>query len=98
MSAYRDIVIGDVHGCRDELHELLRVVGYRAPDRLVFTGDLVDRGPDSVGVVRDVRKLGAVAVMGNHDEWYARYYAHETRGRNPMARIAAKVAIYDRLN
>lgn len=79
-------VIGDVHGCRRELETLLDRLGYeilrdeegRAIDarhregrRVVFVGDLVDRGPDVVGVLRlamgMVASGAALAVPGNHE-------------------------------
>jgi len=79
-------VIGDVHGCRAELEELLARLGYgitrddrgRAVDashpegrRAVFVGDLVDRGPDSPGVLRLVMGMvaasNALCVSGNHE-------------------------------
>ena len=63
----RLIVIGDVHGCREELQVLLRVCDYRLGDVLVFLGDLVTKGPDSQGVVQMARELGAYTVRGNHD-------------------------------
>ena len=79
-------VVGDVHGCRTELEELLTELGYalrrdgegRAVDaehpagrRAVFVGDLVDRGPDSPGVLRLVMGMvaagHALCVPGNHE-------------------------------
>ncbi|HEX8909086.1 MAG TPA: metallophosphoesterase, partial [Anaeromyxobacteraceae bacterium] len=60
----RTIVVGDVHGCLEELDELLRLVELRPGfDRLVFVGDLLDRGPDSLGVVRRARELRARSVL-----------------------------------
>jgi hypothetical protein len=86
----RTIVIGDVHGCLAELQELLDRAAPVSGDRLVFLGDLLDRGPDPVGVLHLVRSLGAECVMGNHEEKHLRYAAHEARRRtdpryrNPM--------------
>jgi protein phosphatase len=79
-------IIGDVHGCYDELIELLGVLGYAEQPggawrhtegrKLVFVGDLVDRGPKSPWVVRlaiESTKAGtAICVPGNHDVKFMR--------------------------
>lgn len=90
----RKIFIGDVHGCRDELIELLNRLAPAAEDRVVLLGDLLDRGPDPVGVVRLARELGADCLLGNHEEKALRWLRHEQRRavepdyRNPMRPIA----------
>lgn len=63
----RTIIVGDVHGCADELVQLLEVVRFDTGDRLVFVGDLVARGPDSLGVLDVVHEKGALFVRGNHE-------------------------------
>ncbi|MFI0731816.1 polynucleotide kinase-phosphatase [Streptomyces sp. NPDC021225] len=90
-------IIGDIHGCRSELETLLGRLGY-ALDRdtlgrpvdathpegrtAVFVGDLVDRGPDSPGVLRLVMGMvasgAALCVPGNHENKLGRYL----KGRN----------------
>jgi serine/threonine protein phosphatase 1 len=70
-----DIAIGDVHGRLDALEGLLRRISKEWGSRfLVFVGDLVDRGPDSAGVIARVSSLvnqgRAACVLGNHDELF----------------------------
>ncbi|KAL2809588.1 Metallo-dependent phosphatase-like protein [Aspergillus granulosus] len=65
----RLIVIGDVHGCKSELEQLLDQVAFDAKhDHLIFTGDLIEKGPDSAGVVDLARDYNASCVRGNHED------------------------------
>ncbi|MCX2185355.1 polynucleotide kinase-phosphatase [Streptomyces sp. SKN60] len=75
-------IIGDVHGCRSELETLLAKLGYvdgHHPEgrTAVFVGDLVDRGPDSPGVLRRVMGMvaagDALCVPGNHENKLGRW-------------------------
>lgn len=64
----RTIVVGDVHGCADELDDLLDHVAFASGDRLIFVGDLVARGPASLRVLDIARATGALIVRGNHEQ------------------------------
>lgn len=89
----RTIIVGDVHGCLEELEALIALLSPGASDRWIFVGDLVDRGPDSIGVVRRVIELvrsipGSAVVMGNHEE---RALSLRDRGRpggEPWTKLA----------
>jgi hypothetical protein len=64
----RYIIVGDVHGCIDELLMLLaKCKFYPESDRLIFVGDLVAKGPDSLGCLRLASDLNASSVIGNHE-------------------------------
>ena len=62
-------VVGDVHGCRETLDQLVGAVDMSADDLFVFVGDLVRKGPDSAGVVERVRAAeNMLSVRGNNEE------------------------------
>lgn len=64
----RLIAIGDVHGCSRELHDLLNKLQITDQDTLIFIGDLINRGPDSRGVLDCVQNLkNAIFILGNHE-------------------------------
>lgn len=77
--------IGDVQGCFAELEKLLAHIKFNpVEDTLWFTGDLVNRGPQSLDVLRFVRNLGDkhITVLGNHD-LHLLALAHDVRTANP---------------
>lgn len=64
----RFIIVGDVHGCVDQLEALIKKVQYeKEKDCLILIGDYVNKGPDSIGVVQACIKHQALGVLGNHD-------------------------------
>jgi hypothetical protein len=76
----KTIVVGDIHGCLDELKALVYKVGYRkGVDRFISCGDIVDRGPNSPGCVKYLMEIGAEAVLGNHDSKLLRRWEHTDR-------------------
>jgi hypothetical protein len=91
----RTVIVGDVHGCSDELERLLSHVGFGEGDRLLLVGDLVARGPDPRGVLDLLRALGGRAVRGNHEDKLLRWRAARFRGEvtplGPAHRETARV-------
>lgn len=103
-------IVGDVHGCADELAALLLSLGYDAAElrhtegrKLVFVGDLVNRGPRTVEVLRRVMPAvetgRAFAVAGNHDDmlmrWLAGRKVEETAGlRKSIAELSGEDAAF----
>jgi protein phosphatase len=99
-------IIGDVHGCYDELLELLTQLGYQAdaeagmrhPDgrRVIFVGDLVDRGPKVVATVTLARRMvtagQALCVPGNHDVKLARYLKGKSKKMQINHGLAESIA------
>jgi Calcineurin-like phosphoesterase len=79
----RTVIVGDVHGCRDELCELLDRVAFGEGDRLVSVGDLVVRGPHPAAVIDLVIRLGGRAVRGNHEDRLLRAHADPARRVGP---------------
>jgi Calcineurin-like phosphoesterase len=80
----RTIIVGDVHGCVGELRRLLDLIAIGADDRVLFVGDLVARGPDSLGVLALYREVRGQAVLGNHEfELLAAHRARQGGARRP---------------
>lgn len=105
-------IIGDVHGCADELEDLLLLLGYELKTtgkrgkrkvklrhakgrRLIFVGDLVDRGPANMDVLRLVMRAvkdeQAYCVIGNHDDKFLRWL----KGRNVQVSKSLKTSVVE---
>jgi serine/threonine protein phosphatase 1 len=100
----RVYAIGDIHGRRDLLDRLLEMIDAddlaRGGSRteLIFLGDLVDRGPDSAGVVERLIALGESRpvrfLMGNHEEVLLRALDGDTRALRFLIRIGGRETLF----
>ena len=79
----RTIIIGDIHGCIDELEELIYQLDITQDDEVISVGDVVDRGPDSKSCLDVLNNLNAIIVLGNHEEKLLRYYRHKENRHKP---------------
>ena len=85
----RKIIIGDIHGCIDELKALINQLELNPNDSLFFIGDLINKGPDSVGVVQYLYALSKTysisLILGNHEEKFLRYMQHKQTNSKALA-------------
>ena len=83
----KTIIVGDVHGCLFELEELLDRCSYHPDvDRLIFVGDLINRGNHSLEVLLLAYSLGSECVLGNHEVALLKYSeVGRTGGRGDLA-------------
>jgi serine/threonine protein phosphatase 1 len=73
------LIVGDIHGCYEELTDLLGCAGVGPADEVISVGDMIHRGPDSLRVLEFFRtRPGAVALQGNHERKHVR-----SAGRDP---------------
>ncbi|MFT5680698.1 MAG: serine/threonine protein phosphatase 1 [Myxococcota bacterium] len=76
----RRLIIGDIHGCFEELCELVAAAGLTEDDEVISVGDMVDRGPGDAAVLDFFRtRPNARAVMGNHELKHIRWRRGELR-------------------
>ena len=78
----------DVNGYLDELRSLLDLLDYlRAHERLIFVGDLINRGPDPRVVLELVAKLNADSVLGNHEFGFLKFLDTGVKARSAFATL-----------
>jgi diadenosine tetraphosphatase ApaH/serine/threonine PP2A family protein phosphatase len=94
-SGARTVVVGDVHGCLDELFALLAKCGVTPDDGVVLVGDVVAKGPDSQGVVQWARESGARAVLGNHDAHVLRACGGDPDVKGHHVKVAEQLGAAD---
>ncbi|MEM9864532.1 MAG: metallophosphoesterase, partial [Myxococcota bacterium] len=90
----RALVVGDVHGCLEELLELIDRAHLNDSETLALVGDLCNKGPDSAGVVRFARKRAALVVRGNHDERLVRAWRKGGGGKHALDAFAEDDVAY----
>lgn len=98
----RTIVVGDLHGCYEEAIALLEKCKVKASDRVIFAGDLIDRGPHNDKcidlAIRRERIQGAPScIMGNHEETHLRHQAAFVKngsvGQIPPSHVATRAQL-----
>jgi len=74
------LVIGDIHGCYEELQDLIQKAGLSEDDLILSIGDCVDRGPDTPAVLRFFNEQkNSQLIMGNHERKHVRASRHEVK-------------------
>jgi predicted MPP superfamily phosphohydrolase len=83
----RIFVVGDVHGCANELAQIVDKVQYNQDtDAMILAGDLISKGYDNPGVLRLAKAQGMYCVRGNHDDYVIRFKTFENEyGASRMA-------------
>lgn len=84
----RSIIVGDVHGCVRELEALLKEIRLDASkDRLLFIGDLINKGPFSKEAFRLFQSLPAISILGNHEYGLMKQVRGELAAKPSLPRI-----------
>ena len=74
----KQLIIGDIHGCYEELQDLLDKVGLASSDEIIAIGDIVDRGRDSTSALRFFQQTpNARSIYGNHERKHVRSFRGE---------------------
>lgn len=88
MSDSRTIIIGDIHGCFDELQELLKKTSFRrGVDRLISVGDVINKGPYSLKCLEALKSIGAEVVLGNHELGFLHFCKGQWAGNESFQKL-----------
>lgn len=96
----RLIFVGDIHGCRDELFALLDKVQFNPQtDHLIATGDTINKGPHSAGVLDHLIHLNATSVRGNHEDRiiHTAKTVYDTYAQSPASSLPSLFSTTDAL-
>jgi bis(5'-nucleosyl)-tetraphosphatase (symmetrical) len=85
----RTIFIGDIHGCYLEFKQLLAKCAVTPEDRVIVLGDMINKGPDSRGVVEYIREHRFEALMGNHEYGFIKYLKGHLRDENRFSTFSS---------
>jgi serine/threonine protein phosphatase 1 len=73
----RHLIIGDIHGCYQELQDLLDLAALATGDAIIALGDILDRGPDPLAVLQFFStRVDATTLYGNHEDKHVRWFRH----------------------
>ena len=97
MEETNTILIGDIHGCNDEFRELLQKVSPGSGDRLILMGDILNKGPDPVGVMETLESLKFICLRGNHEADHLQWQAGGmSKPESVEVRNVMPAALYER--
>ena len=81
----RTIIIGDIHGCSEEVKDLLQLLDVHPSDQLISVGDLICKGPDSLGVLLwAMNTPNLTCILGNHEARFLKYWRQDKRSEEKI--------------
>jgi hypothetical protein len=94
----RKIIIGDVHGCLDELKLLIRKCELRKDDHIIFLGDLINKGPHSIECLEYIQFISEFymvdLIIGNHEEKFLRFINNKNNNLEAFEQMNLKFDLY----
>lgn len=92
MKSGRKIIIGDIHGCIEELKQLLKKVAYQpGKDRIISVGDVIRKGPQSLECLQFLKNCSAQIIMGNHELFFLEVLRGKAGSRKDIEDLKLKM-------